>query len=327
MPKNALLVSHQLDYSGAPVALFQLAKVLIQNGWSIDLYSLHGDGPIAKDFEAIGSRLIKNQPLEIQYQAYELVLFNTVVTTPLIPHLKPQNAKWILWIHESPYLAGFGWSPLVCFTNYQNINYLVFPSESCKDEWGGFINVNYAHVIQSPVDIPDQITELSINHQSIKKTFCIIDPRESYRNIEKIEAAILNYKEEAIFNFVGTTPPPADIKKKLDSIKSIEVNYFGRIENNRALEILANSDIYMSATSMATQNRGLCEALTMNKQIYLSKIKAHEEMGNACGLTKDSYFYPLEKINLDISLSPKNYATEVLSLNYFQNKWDSILKL
>lgn len=324
MPKNALLVSHQLDYSGAPVALFQFAKVLIQNGWSIDLHSLHGDGPIAKDFEAIGASLIKNQPLEIQYQAYELVLFNTVVTTPFIPNLKPQNAKWILWIHESPYLAGFGWSPLVNFRNYQHLDFLVFPSESCKVEWSGFINVNYAYVIPSPVDIPDYISELSIHRQNIKKTFCIIDPREAYRNIDKIESAILEYQDDAIFNFIGTTPPPEDILNELRSNKNIEVNYFGRVNQERALEILACSDTYLSATSMATQNRGLCEALVMNKNIYISKIKAHQEIGEASGLSEASYFYPLEKIDLGAKFEPIKYSTQFLTFNSFKIKWGHI---
>jgi hypothetical protein len=325
MPKKALLVSHQLDYSGAPVALFEFAKVLISKDWSVDIFSLHGKGALLEDFESIGINLITEPILEIQYQHYELVLFNTVVTTPLIPNIKPKKATWLLWIHESPYLAGFAWSPLVNMKRLTNIDLLIFPSNACKNEWHGLINTCQSIILPSPVDIPKNIIQLSKNHKNIYKTFCVIDPREGYRNINLIEDEIINYDQEAIFNFVGTELPPKDILLKIRSKKNIEVNYLGRVSRQQALETLAKSDIYLSATLMATQNRGLCEAIAMNKKIYISSIKAHVEIGEKANLPIDCFFRPLEKIDFKKGYCDQIYDLNFLKIDVFTNLIEKVL--
>lgn len=325
MPKKALLVSHQLDFSGAPIALLQLAKVLKKIGWEVDLYSLLGEGELSDQFKEIGVNVTTEKFLEIHFQPYQLVVFNTVVSTQSIPNLKPINAKWILWIHESPYLAGFAWSPLVNMSKIHSIDLLIFPSNSCKHEWGSFINAANSFVIPSPVDIPINIIKINQNISNKHRTYCIIDPRESYRNINKIEDAILSYSNNAIFNFVGAEPPSLAILNKLKSKKNIQVNYFGRISRSQALEILARSDIYLSATCLATQNRGLCEALTLNKTVLVSRIMTHLEIGGKAGIPEDSYFYPLQNINLNLKLIEANYKTNFLEPPAFECSIRSLL--
>lgn len=318
MPKKALLVSHQLDFSGAPIALLQLAKVLRKIGWEVDLYSLLGEGELSDQFKEIGINVTTEKFLEIHFQPYQLVVFNTVVSTQSIPNIKSKNAKWILWIHESPYLAGFAWSPLVNMSKVHFIDLLLFPSKSCKHEWGSFINTMKSLVIPSPVDIPKNIIDINQNMSNKYRTYCIIDPRESYRNIDKIEYSILNYSDNAIFNFVGAEPPTLGMLNKLQSNKNIQVNYFGRVSRSKALEILARSDIYVSATCLATQNRGLCEALTLNKAVLVSRIRTHLEIGGEAGIPEDSYFYPLQKINLNLEPIKVDYKTTFLEPAAFE---------
>ena len=63
---------------------------------------------------------------------------------------------------------------------------------------------------------------------------------------------------------------------------------------------------------MATQNRGLCEALLLNKSVYISSINIHKELGLLFEIPQENFFYPLE--NIEISLSNNNYQKNYLSL-------------
>jgi hypothetical protein len=128
-----------------------------------------------------------------------------------------------------------------------------------------------------------------------------------------------------VFNFVGAEPPTLDILNKLKSKKNIQVNYFGRVGRSKALEILARSDIYVSATCLATQNRGLCEALTLNKTVLVSRIMTHLEIGREAGIPEDSYFYPLQKINLNLEPIRADYKTTFLEPAAFESGIRSIL--
>jgi hypothetical protein len=76
---------------------------------------------------------------------------------------------------------------------------------------------------------------------------------------------------------------------------------------------------------MATQNRGLCEALKLNKEVYASRINAHIEIGLKAGLNINSFFYPLETINLTRSILKPIYSTEFLELEQFTSAIDTLL--
>lgn len=314
-----------MDYSGAPTALFFLAKALIHSGFSVDLFSMRKSA-LDIDFKEIGVSEISGPLLEIHFHKYDIVLFNTIVSTPLIPNLKPINTKFVLWIHESPYLAGLAWAPHVYLVNIKKIDLLIFPSNACKAEWGGLINTLDSETLLSPAEISQESIASNSEISKIEKVFCIIDPREPYRNIDLIEKHILEYRDKATFNFIGTTPPSDSVLKTLHSRKNIRVNYFGRVSRQKAIEILAESDIYLSATSMATQNRGFCEALCMNKSVYISKINAHVEIGLKAGVDEKYFFLPYADLNLSQRFTNKNYETDFLSPVYFENRVKEIFK-
>lgn len=326
MSKKILLVSHQLDFSGAPVALFYLAKALIKFNWSIDLYALSNTGGLRDDFIKIGVKIIEQEFGEILLEEYDSILFNTVVTSALIPQKKSKGCKIILWIHESPFLAGFAWSNSVKMQSTLNVDLLIFPTVACKYEWESFIDTTASAILQSPVDIPEEILKINQEQKHSQNIFCIIDPRESYRNIGLMEQEILKYDGKAIFNFVGTEPPTGEILSSLQSKKNVKVNYFGRVSRIKALEILAKSNIYWSATCLATQNRGLCEALVMNKSIYISRIRAHLEIGTKAGLKENAFFFPLGRIELNQNFSPKIITAEFLSFDYFCESIKNLFK-
>ena len=124
----------------------------------------------------------------------------------------------------------------------------------------------------------------------------------------------------AVFHFIGALNPSFEVQSSLRANRNIEVHYHGRLPKFRTMEILSLSDVYWSATSLATQNLGLCEALAMNKLIYISKIKAHVEIGNLAGLPNNCYFYPLGKINLNQKFAKGKASLNFLKFEYFSNQ-------
>ena len=322
MRKKTLLISHQLDFSGAPVALFHLAKALIQINHDVELVSLHKGGGLLADFKQIGVKYREEKSLDVN--EYDAVVFNTVISTQLIPKIKNRKTKFILWIHESPFLAGLAWSNSVYMSRTENVDLIIFPTEACKNEWDGLIDTSGSISLLSPVDIPDEIKQINCEHRRIIKTYCIIDPRESYRNIQIIEREILNFPDEAVFNFVGCDMPDTKMASDLRSKRNVEVRWHGRVARKAALEILAKSDIYISATCLATQNRGFCEAIMLNKTVLVSSIKAHVEIGRSAGLSNDSFFYPLGGIDLKRDVEHKDYSKGFLEFNEFVAKVDGL---
>jgi hypothetical protein len=71
---------------------------------------------------------------------------------------------------------------------------------------------------------------------------------------------------------------------------------------------------------LATQNRGLCEAIVLNKAVLISRINAHVEIGNSAGLSSDSYFYALEDIDLKKEVDHTDYSKGFLEFNEFLDK-------
>lgn len=318
---KALLVSHQLDFSGAPLALLDLSRVLIAKKYKVYLLSLTKDNGLASEFIKLGVSIVSSTNLN----EYNIIFFNTIIAARFIPN-KKISAKVVLWIHESPYLAGLGWNKNVQTSNAAYADFIIFPTNSCQLEWSNLITINESLAIPSPINLDYEQIQKSNIVAANENTYCVIDPREDYRGVERIEN-FLQYENRVLeFNFVGANPPE-HIKKNPYTI----CNYYGRIRREQAIDILINSRTYVSATCMATQNRGFCEAMALNKFCYVSDIPAHREMAHFYNYNKVIYFKPLDgfrlvnddffqKHNSDSSLNILSHGN-----NYFEQKISSII--
>lgn len=102
---SVLLVSHLLDYSGAPIALLSLVEPLQRSGLSVIVLS-PVDGPLRQAFEQKGCRvLIAPRPQDIDPQGFrklgvELCICNTVVMSACFIVYSAVLPS-LLWIHEN----------------------------------------------------------------------------------------------------------------------------------------------------------------------------------------------------------------------------------
>jgi len=119
--KTILLLSHEMSLTGAPRALFNLALILKKNGFHVIFASLV-HGPLEKielvprgipfKFLIIEKTdgIYRFSPNLMKYiSSFDMILFNTITTFPLIEGISNVNIKKVCWIHEGSY--GFKYSP------------------------------------------------------------------------------------------------------------------------------------------------------------------------------------------------------------------------
>ncbi|WP_168224822.1 hypothetical protein [Rhodoferax aquaticus] len=302
-----LAVTHELSFSGAPLALLEFARALTSAGHHVDVISLSSDAGLGHSFLEAGARLITGP---VVFDEYDLTIFNSIVTVRHIPRYKT-TSKIIAWIHESPYLKDIGWRRDIDVPAVSYADAIMFPSASTRQEWSSFIELKNSFHFFSPIIIRDGVKSTKTTDHSPGQAYkiCVIDPREDYRCLERIEGFFKGSAFPLEIHFVGAQRGEVDVNSSV--VSSI---YYGRVPPHEAIAILASCDVYVSATCLATQNRGFCEALLLGKRVYVSSISAHREIGNIVGLEPANYFQPLDEFSIDFT---KGLSTQYSGLDFF----------
>lgn len=119
--KTIILLTHEMSLTGAPRALFNLSLVLKKNGFYVMFVSLV-PGPLEKEelvpsgipFKHLSIPKIANTyyfslNLKKYVSSFDMILFNTITTLPLVEGIVDVNIKKVCWIHEGAY--GFRYNP------------------------------------------------------------------------------------------------------------------------------------------------------------------------------------------------------------------------
>lgn len=108
--KQILLITHQLSYTGAPIAMMQLAHFFLKKGYTIDVISLK-DGPQKYDYDKMGISvwIIKDldqneKELENVIGDYDKIVVNTLACAPVCEFLSGKDEQVYWWIHENELL-------------------------------------------------------------------------------------------------------------------------------------------------------------------------------------------------------------------------------
>jgi glycosyltransferase involved in cell wall biosynthesis len=104
--KNVLLISHELGLSGAPVAVYYMAKYLMSIGYCTVIIS-PTDGnlttAICKDNipVIIYAQLYQCDFINTYSKLFDFIVANTVITAPVISMLSGSEVPVLWWIHEA----------------------------------------------------------------------------------------------------------------------------------------------------------------------------------------------------------------------------------
>jgi glycosyltransferase involved in cell wall biosynthesis len=276
--KKLLLVSHQLDYSGAPNALLSAAAVLREMGNEVDLLPL-AEGPLEAEFSAIGVRRIR----ATNFRGYDLIILNTAVSAR-VAHLIPGGEKYLIWLHESPLLFVHSDVPFIVSEAAEKATAILYPTENTGKEWSSYGPLRNEKLITfyclAPVSLPDALADIRSLVPSVETPHPLkiitIDPFEYFRGYRTLAKAIKNIVDLGIdvhLTSVGSTT--AQFKGLFNFLPPSRCAVFDRIPRSEVLKLLSSSDLYISNSSFATQNLGLCEASLVGLPSLATDIPVH----------------------------------------------------
>ena len=104
--KKILLVSHELDLTGAPVAIFHFARILKNVGYCPVVVSPHS-GNLAKSFEEeniptfVCPSIYEGDAIKQFSDLFDLVVASTIVSAPVVSVFNGTNMPVLWWIHEA----------------------------------------------------------------------------------------------------------------------------------------------------------------------------------------------------------------------------------
>lgn len=108
--KQILFVTHQLSYTGAPMALMQMAKVLQGKGYTIEVISLK-DGEQKYEYDKLGISTwviadlnLNEREMNNLVGIYDAIVINTLEGAPICQYLSGKEEKVYWWIHENELL-------------------------------------------------------------------------------------------------------------------------------------------------------------------------------------------------------------------------------
>lgn len=104
--QRVLLFSHDLSRTGAPMALYYLARIIVKNGFSVSLYFTGLDQMLSEYVELgipvsrfVNFYLTDEEIIEIGTD-YDLVICNTTVLFPIVKMIDEHSIPCIWWVHE-----------------------------------------------------------------------------------------------------------------------------------------------------------------------------------------------------------------------------------
>jgi glycosyltransferase involved in cell wall biosynthesis len=256
-----LLVSHQLDYSGAPLALLQLARTLRELGHEVTLTSLQS-GPLGRDFAALGV-----QPLAAGGAGrtqFDLYIPNTVVSVPAALRIAPAPERVLAWIHEAAYFfAILGRDPLSF--GLDKLRHAAFPSRFQLLEFEQWMPRCAKHQLPNCIEMPPPAGA----HDAADYVVCSggWERRKGQERLLRLLAAVAPSQPVL---FLGAGKP--------DHVSSRHLLFSGQVPPAEARALVGRSRGLISAAESETQNLTAIEAMLAQRPVLLSDIPAHREL-------------------------------------------------
>lgn len=256
-----LLISHQLDYSGAPLALLELARVLRQLGHDVALASL-SPGPLADEFSAHEVR-----PLRSREEQFDLYVANTVLTVPAALSLARSPDRVLAWIHETKYFFRILRADPGDFS-LSELRFAAFPARFQIEEFAEWmpaaVRVQLRNCVRMPVIVPSATSE----------HYYVCPGRwEARKNQARLLELTRALPVEPTIWFVGAERPPG--------VPPSIHRFPGTVSPAESKRIIALSMGLVSPSLAEAQPLTVIEATMAGRPVLLSDIPAHRELQEA----------------------------------------------
>jgi GT2 family glycosyltransferase/glycosyltransferase involved in cell wall biosynthesis len=285
---DILLVAHELTLSGAPILLYDLARMLVGEGHYVVVTARKG-GALLKAYQRLGvpviidDLLLEQHPLFLRFaRNFDLMICDTVVTWPVVAqlqHLMP--TLW--WLQESASIQEHYASNKAFVKTLQTAKHVV----SVSDYALGFIKplraLETGKMYNSCDDVLRRVklaeSEGLLSHKVAgngKLVFSIVGSVEPRKGQDILLEALKQLDPETLeqmeVQIIGRVLIPAFKEKLVQLSKDIgcPVQFFGEQSHSQCLELMYHSDVMISASRDDSFNLVIAEGFCLGKPGIIS---------------------------------------------------------
>lgn len=212
---NVLMVSHTLDLTGGPVAVRYFANKLLEDGYSVVVFSPNGGGLVDTLVEDGIPVVVFEGFLESEFvvkytQLFSFAVFNTIVCAPLISRVSGLEIPVIWWIHEAKVSYHQGQLDIMPDAVGKNVKIYCGGEYAKKVLLSRFPNYqaeSLLYYVPDYFDDVDNLKEYYLGDTSGKTVFASIGMQEERKGQDIFVKAILTLGKELIekcyFVFIG----------------------------------------------------------------------------------------------------------------------------
>lgn len=258
---RVLLISHQLDYSGAPLALLELAGALRDLSHEVHLAALAA-GPLGDEFFSRGVR-----PMPSPAQAFDLYVANTVVSVPAALSLAPSPDSVLAWIHETGFFFRILRASPRDFS-LDRLRFAAFPARFQIDEFAEWMPAAVRMQLRNCVRMPPaEPAAVLPDHYACSGRW------EARKNQARLLELVGALPTRPTIWFVGADPPPG--------MPASTHRFLGTLLPRDSKRIIAGSRGLISPSLSEAQPLAAIEAAMAGRPVLLSDIAAHRELQQA----------------------------------------------
>lgn len=282
--KTVLLISHELSLTGAPRALLNMAVMLQEMGVTPVILSLR-HGPMEKEIVDLNIKYFVEPYLFTNYalrhamlsrfmEAFDVVVFNTLVVTWLIEHLSDIKSRKIAWLHE-------GSCSYDCMKDSMDFSTLfpLFDHIYAVGEYSKSFAVPYVAdkskldiLLYGIPEVQSAGVDESVDHSKLN---FLLPGTISERKGQLILLQALNLLSpqvrEQIAVYLAGAPVEEPVDRAIRKCKYPCVKYVGELEHDSLLALFANMDMVLCPSLDDPMPIVCTEAMALGKGVIVSE--------------------------------------------------------
>lgn len=289
--KKILLYTHELSYTGAPTSLLRITKVLLRNGYFVEVWS-KGEGEYKREFEKLGVEVRIIPDTEIAYNIDRLCEFDLAIANTIVSYkFYDESRKYIptMWyIREAQNIKGILGQNEYWERIFKSAENLVCVSEYAAD----YIKENYNRNVEIVHNCVEDfyIEDCNNSEKQFIKILMLgsLTPRKAFRDV--VEAYNqLSDEEKSIIKITfagqivkGNIQYAEKLIEQVDKNPNIE--YLGELnEKEEIMEQYREADVVAIPSTDESCSLVVLEGAMMAKALIVS-----ENVGAKYMVTEDN---------------------------------------